>query len=121
MRYILGAYGSLYTPGQDVIRLESRNYDGTDDIYYRLIPPWYRNARQNGIKCGYHFEYKIPVPSIGLPEIAGGGDPWSGPFYPYERDDAAEGYDYGQFIYGAPDGHPDGVIIALKEKHQTDY
>ena len=113
-RYILGGFGSTRTEGMDVIRLEGVNYDDTDDIYYRLPPPWYREARASGIKCGYSLDRGSPSgDGSGLPEVCGGGDAFTGPFYPYNRGDDAEGYAYGQYIYGAPDGHPDGIILIL--------
>jgi type II secretory pathway pseudopilin PulG len=116
--YILGGYGATTIEGLDVIRLEGKNYDASDDIYYRLPPPWYRNARANGIKCGYSLEYDGGV-GTGLPEVAGGGDPWTGPFYPYDYGDTVNGYTFGEIIYGAPDGHPDGVIQVLTDDPST--
>lgn len=115
--YILGCYGSYSTAGQDIIRLEGRNWDNTDDCYYRLPPPWFKNARSSGIKCGYSIVG--PARSIGegtgLPEVFGGGDAFTGPYYPYWRGDDEEGYSYGEIVYGAPDGHPDGVILVLTD------
>jgi hypothetical protein len=110
-RYILGGYGSTRTEGFDCLRLEGRNYDNSDDVYYRLPPPWYKYARNSGIKCTYNLSEGQNTSESGLPEVSGGGDAFTGPFYPYNRGDDAEGYAYGQYIYGAPDGHPDGVII----------
>jgi prepilin-type N-terminal cleavage/methylation domain-containing protein len=110
-RYVLAGYGSTRTEGTDLIRLERRNWNSTDWCYYRLPPPWYRNARASGIKCGYGLTSDPTGEGSGLPEVSGGGDAWTGPFYPYNRGDDAAGYSYGQFIYGAPDGHPDGIII----------
>jgi prepilin-type N-terminal cleavage/methylation domain-containing protein len=113
-RYILGGYGSTRTDGLDAIRLETLNYDATDDVYYRLPPPWYKYARSSGIKCGYADDGSDPSGTgSGLPEVCGGGDAFTGPFYPYNRGDDEDGFAYGQYIYGAPDGHPDGVIIIL--------
>jgi len=110
-RYILGGYGSTRSDGLDVIRLEPRNYDNTDDVFYRLPAPWYKYARNSGIKCAYAQDSTGGQSASGLPEVCGGGDGFTGPFYPYNRGDDAEGYSYMQYIYGAPDGHPDGIII----------
>jgi len=110
-RYMLGGYGSTRSEGIDCIRLEGRNYDNTDDIYYRLPAPWYKYARNSGIKCAYSQDTSGGASASGLPEVCGGGDGFTGPFYPYNRGDDAEGFSYMQFIYGAPDGHPDGIII----------
>jgi prepilin-type N-terminal cleavage/methylation domain-containing protein len=112
-RYIMGGYGSTRSTGMDVIRLEPKNYDNTDFCYYRLPPPWFKNARISGIKCGYSVDGQQNESNSGLPEVCGGGDAFTGPYYPYWRGDDEEGYSYGQFIYGAPDGHPDGVILVL--------
>ena len=113
-RYIIGGYGSTRTAGMDVIRLETRNYDNSDDCYYRLPAPWYKYARNSGIMCGYSTDGGAPsTVGSGLPEVCGGGDAFTGPFYPYNRGDDGEGFTYGQYIYGAPDGHPDGVILVL--------
>lgn len=120
--YILGCYGSTRTEGMDIIRLESRNWDNTDDIHYRLPPPWYRHARKSGIKCSYGMDtdYSSKIGS-GLPELSGGGDAFTGPVFPYNRGMDNEGYNYGKFIYGAPDGHPDGVIDVRCSKDKDLY
>ena len=116
-RYILGGYGSTRTTGMDVIRLEKLVYSADpnpDPVYYRLPAPWYEFAKSSGIRCGYAIDGASPsTVGSGLPEVSGGGDPFTGPFYPYNRGDDDDGYAYGQFIYGAPDGHPDGVILVL--------
>ena len=113
-RYIMGGFGSTRTTGMDVIRLEVRNYDNLQDCYYRLPAPWFKYARNSGIKCGYAIDGGSPsTDGSGLPEVCGGGDAFTGPYYPYNRGDDEEGFSYGQFIYGAPDGHPDGVILIL--------
>jgi prepilin-type N-terminal cleavage/methylation domain-containing protein len=113
-RYILGGYGSTRTDGLDAIRLETMSYDNKQEIYYRLPPPWFKYARQSGIRCGYSDDGSDPSGTgSGLPEVCGGGDGFTGPFYPYNRGDDEDGFSYGQYIYGAPDGHPDGVIIIL--------
>lgn len=117
-RYILGGYGSTRTAGMDVIRLEGYVYGEppSDDvaIYYRLPAPWFKYARASGIRCGYSIDGGSPSDiGSGLPEVCGGGDAFTGPFYPYNRGDDGEGFTFGQYIYGAPDGHPDGVILVL--------
>ena len=99
-RYILGGYGSEDTIGTDVIRLEPTDPDG-GTLYWRLPPPF----NVNGIPCGY----ELSTSFMGLPEIFGGGDPWTGPWYPYDKSEEYQG----EFIYGSPDGVNDGVIIVL--------
>ena len=101
----------------DVFRLETLVYGETEEdrrILYRLPAPWYKYARKSGIACGYAIDGGEPgTEGSGLPEVCGGGDGFTGPFYPYNRGDDGEGFSYGQYIYGAPDGHPDGVVLVL--------
>jgi len=110
-RYILGGYGSVRTEGIDCIRLEPKNWDASDDVYYRLPAPWYKYARNSGIRCAYAQDSTGGSSNSGLPEVCGGGDAWTGPVYPYNRGDVSDGFAYMQYIYGAPDGHPDGIIL----------
>ena len=42
----------------------------------------------------------------------GGGDEKTDPFWPYDQDGAAP---EDAWVYGAPDGVPDGVILVLTE------
>lgn len=114
--YILGGYGSNRTAGMDIIRLEGRNWDNTDDVYFRLPPPWYQYARPSGIKCGYDIEAEsLSTDGSRLPAVFGGGDAFIGPMYPpnlsYYNDSITEDV----CIFGAPDGHPDGVVILLHD------
>lgn len=97
-RYIMGAYGSYTTEGQDVIRIEGRNYSG-QQVYYRFPPPWSAGAlvEQCTLNNGL------------LPVIMGGGNNAQGPWFPPNRS-----VDYpNAFIYGAPDGYPDAVMLVL--------
>lgn len=112
--YVLGGYGSTLTSGMDVIRLEGRNWDNTDDAFFRLPAPWYSYARNSGIKCGYGIDGASPsIIGSGLPAVFGGGDAFTGPKYPPNRPCIENNYTYDVFVFGAPDGHPDGVIIFL--------
>ncbi|MEO7993549.1 MAG: type II secretion system protein [bacterium] len=106
-RYIMGTYGAFGTRGQDVIRLETRDFDG-GRLWYHQPPPWNPTSPTDysDIFCGYGDGTQG---GEGLPEVAGGGDAYDGPWYPY---DFPKG-DYGDYIYGAPDGVPDGVILIL--------
>jgi prepilin-type N-terminal cleavage/methylation domain-containing protein len=104
-RYILGVYGALGTDGLDVIRLEPDAPDGSS-INWRLPPPF----SDMGFQCGYEdFTGSFFSPG-GLPEVFGGGDENTGPWWYYN-----EGGGTGPFIHGAPDGVPDGVIMVLTE------
>jgi prepilin-type N-terminal cleavage/methylation domain-containing protein len=83
--YIMGVYGAQQTRGLDVIRLNGQgNYlNRTDD----------------------NFNYDVP---LALPEVMGGGGTTEQPMpaFPY-RDE------FGKLAFGAPDGHPDGIILAM--------
>lgn len=120
--YMLGAYGSNKTSGYDVIRLES-TYSNDAEMFYGLPPPWNENAVTNGCMVG---EY-LPSDDIfdtydggrGIPLVFGGYYYTYGnmseekhsssprPSYPYEN------VITGEYVYGCPDGCPDGVILVL--------
>lgn len=104
-RYILGGYGAEGTIGTDIIRLEYLDPDG-NRVAWRCPPPF---GTQYCFLTGYElFNGAFNVPG-GLPEVFGGGDSWNGPWNPYNKSDTNPD----EFIYGAPDGVPDGVIIVL--------
>ncbi len=103
-RYLIGGYGAEGTNGIDIIRLIWYNPDG-DTVHWRCPPPFDFDC----FYCGYElFTGGFGQPG-GLPEVFGGGDVWSGPWNPYNKSE--EHLD--DFIYGAPDGVPDGVILVL--------
>jgi prepilin-type N-terminal cleavage/methylation domain-containing protein len=87
-RYILGAFGHESTPGLDVIRLQ-----GAGNYVHQ--------------PNGNNFVWDVPLL---LPEVFGGGDAETNPYFPYEPVDAGV-----EFYYGAPDGLEDGVIMILTE------
>lgn len=99
-RYFLGGYGSMRTDGFDIIRLT--------DVQGRAID------NLSGYSGGGTYE---PHPSFirtdsspvyfSSPECFGGGKRGKMPYYPYLDPNN------GEWIYGAPDGYRDGVIIAL--------
>ncbi|MEO7993618.1 MAG: type II secretion system protein [bacterium] len=103
-RYLLGGYGAYGTEGADVLRLATKDlYD--NQVYYRRPPPW--TPSDTALRLNYEVD-----PSVwkgGLPEMAGGGSNGVGPWFPYDRSPDAPN----TFIYGAPDSHPDGVVIVL--------
>lgn len=103
-RYLLGGYGSQGTQGMDVIRLIWYS-PGGETLSWRCPPPFDFDCFDLGYELftgGFH------VPG-GLPEVFGGGDEWNGPWNPYNQSENNPG----EFIYGAPDGVKDGVIIVL--------
>ena len=105
-RYILGCYGPERNEGFDVIRLAWSNPDGAV-VSWRCSEPFGGNCWQ----CGYNdFTSGFGQPG-GLPEVFGGGDAWTGPWWYYNEG----GRNNGNFIYGAPDGIDDGVILVLTD------
>jgi hypothetical protein len=93
-RYLLGGYGSPRTKGIDCIRLTDKdgytanNTEGYLDDFYEI----------NTDYC-----WKV---HLSTPEVFGGGERGKLPTFPY--------YDEQQnWVYGAPDGYPDGIIILL--------
>ncbi|MFH1515255.1 MAG: type II secretion system protein [bacterium] len=99
-RYFLGGYGSMRTDGADVIRLTDQagrainNMSGyTGGGYYEAHPNYTRTQSS-------------PI-MFSSPECFGGGERGKMPYFPY-LDPANK-----EWIYGAPDGRDDGVIIAL--------
>lgn len=107
-RYIMGGYGAQGTNGTDVIRLIWWDPEG-EQIFWRCPPP---------IDDVYCFECGFEPFTIsggwvagagGLPDVFGGGNEWEGPWFPYSKSDDH----FDQFIYGAPDGVPDQVILIL--------
>jgi hypothetical protein len=110
-RYIIGGYGAEGSPGRDVIRLEAWDPDG-DRVGWRCPPPF----EEECFTCGYELFGGGFGSAGGLPEVFGGGDAWNGPWYPYNQSDNNRG----EFIYGAPDGVNDGVILVLTNGSELD-
>ncbi len=99
-RYFLGGYGSMRTDGIDIIRLT--------DVQGRAIDNM--TGYQGGGTYEPHPRYTRTDSSpvyFSSPECFGGGQRGKMPYYPYLDPKC------GDWIYGAPDGYRDGVIIAL--------
>lgn len=99
-RYFLGGYGSMRTDGMDLIRLTDVDGNAINNLlgyygggYYEEHPNYTRTAT-------------TPI-LFSNPEIFGGGEKHTMPYFPY-LDPAS-----GDWLYGAPDGFRDGIIIAL--------
>lgn len=111
-RYMIGGYGAGGTIGTDAIRLEAWNPDAVEDgpskanmVFWRCPPPFYFDA----FYCGYTYFSGAWREPGGLPDVFGGGDPYNGPWWPPNKSETH----WDDFIYGAPDGVPDGVILIL--------
>ena len=114
-RYLLGGYGSPRTQGLDVIRLTH-------------IAGAAANNHQGYISDDYvtHAEFRddpaIPETAwfdvhMSTPECFGGGGFGTAPTFPYWTEYNRE------WMYGAPDGYKDGVIITLisgSDSHKFD-
>jgi prepilin-type N-terminal cleavage/methylation domain-containing protein len=99
-RYFLGAFGSQRTDGMDVVRIT--------DIAGRAIDNWY--GATNGGTYEPHPNYpKTSSTRINFssPEVFGGGERGRMPYFPYTDPATSE------WLYGAPDGYRDGIIITL--------
>ena len=102
-RYLLCGYGSIRTEGLDVIRLTDRDGHVANNTSGFLATDKYVT---HGDFCD---EDGKPLWEVYLstPECMGGGSKGTCPTFPYWQS-------YGKsWIYGAPDGYSDGVIITL--------
>ncbi len=112
-RYMLGVWGSHRDEGMDVIRLQERIPNpGSKQLYWRYPPP-FPDPPDSGfprVSCSYAVSSSGQGESGGgLPAVFGGGGFDRGPAFPADRDSKHLGH----FIYGAPDGLKDGVILTL--------
>ncbi|MEO7994829.1 MAG: type II secretion system protein [bacterium] len=101
-RYMVGVYGAYTSEGYDAIRLEDRCDTCGSAMRYQLPSPF------------DYYDFRLTWKpqhdrSGGMPEVAGGGSETKGPWLPYDQSEEYRN----SFIYGAPDGHPDAVILVL--------
>ncbi|MCX6644833.1 MAG: hypothetical protein NTY09_00525 [bacterium] len=108
-KYMLGAYGSLRTDGLDVIRLTAKSGQTAStmnsaiqgfiiDEYYQDHTNLNREASHPNFDCRVNYSN---------PEVFGGGARGLMPQFPYFESFG------GEWIYGAPDGFPDGIVLVL--------
>ena len=103
-RYILGCYGSQRTTGEDVLRLTEiggtaiNNKDGADNGGVYSLNGLFQNVL------------------FSSPEVFGGGRKGVMPIYPYYTEDNLQVREY---IYGAPDGYNDGVIMVYTSEQDS--
>lgn len=108
-RYIIGGYGSPRTDGLDVIRLttvESYNASIQSGAINGIIEGQYYQDNQNPDIDASHPGFSTRV-VYSNPEVFGGGERGLMPQFPYYETSQDE------WLYGAPDGIPDGVVIVL--------
>lgn len=103
-RYFMGGYGSPRTQGIDVIRLT--NVDGS---HAENMTGTVQSGDVYETHPDFCDEDDDPFWEVLLstPECMGGGSRGTAPTFPYWKDYNRE------WLYGAPDGYKDGVIITL--------
>jgi len=108
-KYIIGAYGSLFTDGLDVIRLTTKDgltaseQPGAEMGY---IDGQYYQDQEDRTAAQSHPDFKIQV-LYSNPEVFGGGEANLMPQFPYYT-----GSNHA-WLFGAPDGFRDGIILVL--------
>lgn len=108
--YFLGGYGSQRSEGVDVIRLicmptgrAANNLSGyaAEAGFYRPHPDFPATGNYTGA------DGEQGVVRCSTPEVSGGGDRNNNPFFPPLAPKSRD------WLYGAPDGYRDGVVITL--------
>jgi type II secretory pathway pseudopilin PulG len=108
-KYMLGAYGSLRTDGLDVIRLTAKSGQTAstmDSAMQGFIYDEYYQDHSNLDREASHPDFDCRV-MYSNPEVFGGGERGLMPQFPYFESFG------GEWIYGAPDGFPDGIVLVL--------
>jgi prepilin-type N-terminal cleavage/methylation domain-containing protein len=110
-KYMLGGYGSPRTDGMDVIRLTIRDGNAASTCNGLVaingaIPGEYYQDHSDITRQSSHPDFDIQV-NYSNPEVYGGGERGLMPQFPY--------YQAGThgWLFGAPDGFRDGVILVL--------
>ena len=98
--YVLGGFGSMRTDGIDFLRLTDfyqsavNNLSGDYDGGFYQSHPLFEKTQTSQIR-------------FSSPEVFGGGGKGKMPYFPYTNPEN------GEWLYGAPDGYPDGIIICV--------
>jgi len=98
--FVLCGFGSMRTDGQDFIRLTDMDGAAINNM----------TGYQNGGNYEPHPDYPFTQESLirfSSPEVFGGGKPGKMPYFPYIDPET------GDWLYGAPDGFRDGIIIVI--------
>jgi len=109
-KYMLGGYGSPRTDGMDVIRLTTKAgvaASTTGDPRDGIISGEYYQDHSNTTTAQSHPDYPKVLVDYSNPEVFGGGERGLMPQFPYTQ----SGTD--AWLWGAPDGYRDGVILVL--------
>jgi prepilin-type N-terminal cleavage/methylation domain-containing protein len=105
-RYFMGGYGSQRTDGIDCIRLTCEDGNAINNM------SGFNNQSAAGGQPYYEPHPNYPITAsrriyFSSPEVFGGGERGKMPYFPY-TDPATN-----EWLYGAPDGFRDGIIITL--------
>lgn len=106
-RYILGGFGSHRIDGEDMIRLTTKRgliaADNPDALCGFIPEQYYQDHYDTRAPQSHNdIEFKI---SYSHPEVMGAGRAGLMPTFPYYY------YRAGDWLYGAPDGYVDGIIV----------
>lgn len=107
-KYILGCYGYTNRDGLDVIRLTTK--DGNPACFELsaisgYIKNEYYQDNSDPDRSSSHYYYNILI-KYSNPEVYGGGSRGLMPQFPYRTEER-------KYVFGAPDGFPDGVVLLL--------
>jgi len=109
-KYILGGYGSPRTDGLDVIRLTTREgvaASTQDGAIGGIISGQSYQNHSDPTANNSHPDYPNVQVGYSNPEVFGGGERGLMPQFPYEQSGTKA------WMFGAPDGYRDGVILVL--------
>jgi prepilin-type N-terminal cleavage/methylation domain-containing protein len=109
-KYILGGYGSPRTDGLDVIRLTNKAGDASGlvlDWTTGMVPGEFYQNHADPNASNSHPDYEDLQVFYSHPEIFGGGERGLMPQFPYIESGSKA------WMFGAPDGYRDGVILVL--------
>jgi len=109
-KYILGGYGSPRTDGMDVIRLTTKeglaSSTQSGNISGMISGQYYQN-HTDPTATNSHPDYPLVQVGYSNPEVFGGGERGLMPQFPYEQSGTRA------WMFGAPDGYRDGVVLVL--------
>ncbi len=108
-KYILGGYGSPRTEGMDVIRLTTKSGDTAGMVSSAvtgIINGEFYQDHEDLTRSASHPDFPVRA-KYSNPEVFGGGENGQMPQFPYFQSGTRA------WLFGAPDGFRDGVILVL--------
>lgn len=109
-KYMLGGYGSPRTDGMDVIRLTTEAGDAASTqggAISGAISGEYYQDQSDPTASRSHPDFPLIQVQYSNPEVFGGGQRGLMPQFPYYQSGTIA------WMFGAPDGYRDGVILVL--------